>query len=53
MAGLDGTERRLTYKGLSVYHIAPLSEDWERRLDETNFITLCALHHDMAERGRL
>lgn len=53
LAGLDGTERRLTYEGLSVHHIAPLAEDWERRLDESNLITLCPMHHDMAERGRI
>ena len=53
LAGLDGTERRLTYEGLSVHHITPLTEDWERRLDETNLITLCPLHHRMAENGEI
>lgn len=40
-------------KNLSVHHIVPLSEDWSRRLDEDNLITLCSFHHELAERGEI
>lgn len=41
----------LTNRGLSVHHIVPLAEDYERRLDESNLITLCRFCHAKAERG--
>lgn len=43
----------LTNRNLSVHHIVPLTEDFERRLDEGNLITLCRLHHEQAERGAI
>ena len=41
-----------TYR-LSVHHIVPISEDYDRRLDDDNLITLCAYHHELAENGRI
>lgn len=41
----------LTNRGLSVHHIVPLVEDYERRLDESNLITLCRFCHAKAESG--
>lgn len=41
----------LTNRSLSVHHIVPLAEDYERRLDEGNLITLCPFCHAKAERG--
>lgn len=38
---------------ISVHHIIPLSEDYERRLDNDNLITLCSTHHKQAERGEI
>lgn len=43
----------ITRDGLEVHHIIPLAEDYERRLDEDNLITLCKRHHELAEAGRL
>lgn len=36
---------------LSAHHIIPLAEDYDRRLDDDNLITLCSYHHELAERG--
>ena len=42
----DGTDQYVLHTtgalrpGFSVHHIIPLSEDWERRLDPSNLITL-------------
>lgn len=38
---------------LSVHHIVPLAVDFERRLDDSNAITLCRFHHEKAESGRI
>ena len=34
---------------LEVHHITPLSEDWSKRLDDDNLITLTRLVHEQAE----
>lgn len=40
-------------KTLSTHHIVPLKEDWERRLDDDNLITLCRVHHEQAESNKI
>ena len=41
------------YKMLSVHHITPLQEDWSRRLDNDNLITVCEEHHRQCEQGKI
>ena len=53
LAGIDGTEIQFETRDLSVHHIVPLKEDYERRLDETNLLTLCAYHHERCEDGTI
>ena len=36
---------------LSVHHIVPLAENFEKRLDDDNLITLCERCHEEAEKG--
>lgn len=43
------TRGRITTEALQVHHITPLAEDWTRRLDPTNLVTLCAECHSKAE----
>ena len=43
----------IKYRGLSVQHIVPLSEDFGGRLDDENLITLCDDCHRRAERGEI
>ena len=50
---MQGTERRYNTQELSVHHITSLRDDYDRRLDDDNLITLCRVHHEMAERGAL
>lgn len=38
---------------LSVHHIVPLAEDYSKRLDDDNLITLCSYHHELAEQDRI
>lgn len=42
---------RFVVSGLSVHHIEPISECWERRLDNDNLITLSSYYHEQAEAG--
>ena len=50
---LDGKGARITTAPLSVHHITPVAEDWNRRLDAGNLITLCDEHHERAEDGTI
>ena len=42
------------YNGdISVHHIIPLAEDYSKRLDNDNLISLCSYHHELAESGKI
>jgi hypothetical protein len=40
-------------RSVSVHHIIPLHEDFSRRLDDSNLITLCDYHHRLADDGKI
>jgi 5-methylcytosine-specific restriction endonuclease McrA len=48
---MDGLGERINTSDLSVHHIVPISEAWEKRFDESNLATLCDHHHEQAEAG--
>ena len=50
---LYNTLSMLSYKGVEVHHITSIREDYNRRLDNNNLITLCSYHHKMADRGEI
>ena len=50
---LRGTVCRLNTHNLSVHHIKPLKTNFELRLDNSNLITLCSFHHEMAEKNSI
>lgn len=50
---LPGTVRQINREDLSVHHIQPLRTNFDKRLEENNLITLCEIHHSMADRGLL
>ena len=43
--------RQYNHNNIQIHHIVPLVEDYDKRLDDYNLITLCTYHHDMAEKG--
>lgn len=43
----------LNFKTVQVHHITSIQEDYNRRLDNDNLISLCAYHHKMAEEGQI
>lgn len=50
---LYGTVRRLNAENLSVHHAVSLRDDYEKRLDNDNLLTVCSMHHGMAEGGKI
>lgn len=47
------TTDQYTFDGLEVHHIQPIANAWDRRLDDSNLITLCKYHHELAEAGTI
>lgn len=47
------TEQQYTYIGLEVHHAISLEDDFDKKLDDDNLITLCERHHEMAEKGKI
>lgn len=52
-AKMIGTLNQFNTIDLSVHHIIPVEEDYEKRLDDENLITVCSLHHEMCEAGKI
>ncbi len=40
-------------KELSVHHNIPIKEDYDKRLDNNNLITVCNYHHELCEKGEI
>lgn len=50
---LYNTEIKYNTKDLSVHHNIPINEDYNKRLDNDNLLTLCSYHHEMCEKGKI
>lgn len=50
---LEGTTKEINTENLSVHHIIPIAEDYNKRLDDDNLITVCDIHHEMCEAGKI
>ena len=53
MANLYNTVQQFNFTELDVHHIIPINEDYDKRLDNDNLITLCRYHHKMADDGKI
>ena len=53
LRNLHNTLSNLNYRTVEVHHITPINEDYNRRLDNDNLISLCAYHHRMADKGQI
>ena len=40
-------------KDLEVKHNVPINEDYNKRLDNDNLLTVCHYHHEMCESGEI
>lgn len=45
--------KKYEYNDISVHHAIPMEQDFDKRLDNDNLITLCWRHHEMAEAGEI
>lgn len=50
---LSVQQLNLSSNNLQVHHIVPLSADYSLRIENHNLITLCPVHHELAERGEI
>ena len=50
---LYGTRRKYNYEGLQVHHAVAVNSSEELRLDNSNLITLCSMHHAMCDKGEI
>lgn len=50
---LYNTINKYNTEDLQVHHNIPLKEDYNKRLDNNNLITLCKYHHEMCECGKI
>jgi 5-methylcytosine-specific restriction endonuclease McrA len=53
LEGKYDTFYRYNYNQLEVHHIIPIEEDCDKKLDSENLITLCNMHHKMAEDNKI
>lgn len=53
LTGKYNTSFIYNFKNLEVHHIVPIVEDWSKRLDMDNCITVCRYHHELAEDGTI
>lgn len=42
---------RINTEEIEVHHIVPINEDYDKRLDDDNLVSLCREHHEQAEAG--
>lgn len=50
---LYNTISQYNTEALSVHHNVPIAEDYNKRLDNDNLITLCSIHHEMCENDEI
>ena len=50
---LYNTIKKYNYNDLEVHHIVPIKEDYKLRLEDSNLITVCEYHHELAEQGTI
>ena len=48
---LYNTVTKYNTEDLSVHHNIPINEDYNKRLDNNNLLTVCSYHHEMCESG--
>ncbi len=46
-------KKRICYDRIDVHHIDSLKEDWNKRLENNNLISLCRMCHEEAEAGKI
>ncbi len=50
---LYNTINKYNTEDLSVHHNIPINEDYNKRLDNNNLLTVCNYHHELCESGKI
>jgi len=50
---LYNTFKQYNLDDVQVHHIVPIIEDYNLRLDNNNLISLCRIHHELAESNQI
>lgn len=50
---LYNTINKYNTEELEVHHNVPINEDYNKRLDNDNLLTVCHTHHEMCESGEI
>ena len=50
---LYNTINKYNAKELEAHHNIPISEEYDKRLDNDNLLTVCHYHHEMCESGEI
>ena len=50
---LYNTVNKYNTENLEVHHNVPIKEDYNKRLDNDNLLTVCHYHHEMCESGEI
>ena len=45
--------KQYNFDDVQVHHIVPIIEDYNLRLDNNNLISLCRIHHELAESNQI
>ena len=53
LRNLYNTINFINHKSVEVHHITTINDDYNRRLDNDNLISLCSYHHKMADKGMI
>jgi len=53
LRNLYDTHNQYTYDNLEVHHVVPLEENFDKKLDNDNLVTICEYHHEKAESGEI
>ena len=48
-----GAKRKYNHENLQVHHAIPINTNEDLKLDESNLITLCSMHHSMCDKGKI
>lgn len=48
---LYNTETKYNTQNLEVHHNIPINEDYNKRLENDNLLTVCHYHHELCENG--
>ncbi len=47
------TRRKYNCNDLQVHHAVPINSSDELKLEDSNLITLCSMHHSMCDKGQI